>query len=75
MLYEEKIKRLKAMLEVAVEQGVMIFQNERPASVSDIIETQMVCEDYNYVPEFIVKNTSGEIKEIWYGDIRTLKRG
>lgn len=65
---EEKIKRLRNMLEVAVEQGVSLFKDERPASVWDIVETQRVFEDYNYVPEFIVKNASGEIKEIWYGD-------
>lgn len=65
---EEKVKRLRAMLEVAVEQGVSLFKSEQPASVLDIVETQRVYEDYNYVPEFIVKNASGEIKEIWYGD-------
>lgn len=74
-MYEEKIKRLKTMLEVAVEQGVMIFQGGRPASVDDIVNVQRVCENYNYVPEFIVKNVSGEIKEIWYGDMLTCFRG
>jgi len=74
-VYEEKLKRLRTMLEVAVEQGVMIFQGGKPASVQDIVETQKVCESYNYVPEFIVKNVSGEIKEIWYGDMASFNRG
>ncbi len=63
-----KIARLRSMLEVAVEQGVALYKSEKPATVQDIVEAQRVCEDYNYVPEFIVKNSSGEIKEIWYGD-------
>lgn len=74
-MYEEKIQRLRTMLEVASEQGVMIFQGGRPASVQDIVDVQKVCESYNYVPEFIVKNVSGEIKEIWYGDMITCSRG
>ncbi len=74
-MYDEKIKRLRAMLEVAVEQGVMIFQAGKPATVQDIIDIQRVCENFNYMPEFIVKNFNGEMKEIWYGDVATLNRG
>ncbi len=57
------------MLEVAVEQGVALFKAGKPASVQDIVDVQAVCESIFYVPEFIVKNVSGEIKEIWYGDM------
>lgn len=63
------------MLEVAVEQGVVIFKAGKPASVQDIVDVQRLCENFTYVPEFIVKNVSGEIKEIWYGDMATLSRG
>jgi len=54
------------MLEVAVEQGVLIFKCGNLVSPQAIIDYQMVHEDINYIPEFIVKNTKGEIKEIWY---------
>ena len=69
----DKVERLRNMLEVAVELGVTIFQNGKPATVQDIVNVQMVYEDYNYVPEFIVKNENGEIKEIWYGNIDLTK--
>ncbi|MCR4750086.1 MAG: hypothetical protein K5877_09885 [Lachnospiraceae bacterium] len=68
MVIEERISRLKNMLDVAVEQGVLIFKSGVQVSPQDIIEEQRVHEESNYVPEFIVKNMNGEIKEIWYGN-------
>lgn len=67
MSIDEKVMRLKNMLEVAVEQGVLIFKSGIQVSPDEIINYQKVHEDLNYVPEFIVKNVNGEIKEIWYG--------
>lgn len=66
----DNTRRLKAMLEVAVEQGVLLFQGNEPATPEDIINVQIVNEDMKYMPEFIVKNDLGEIKEIWYGEVR-----
>ena len=74
-MYTEKALRLQSMLEVFIEQGVSLFQNDEPATAMDIVNMQQVYEDYNYVPQFIVKNESGEIKEIWYGDITKSNRG
>lgn len=74
-MYSEKALRLRNMLEVFIEQGGAIFQNEKPATAMDIVNTQQVYEEYTYLPEFIVKNESGEIKEIWYGDITKSNRG
>lgn len=73
----DKVERLRNMLEVAADLGIAIFQNGKPATVQDILSVQMVYEDYNYVPEFIVKSESGDIKEIWYGNIDStkIKRG
>lgn len=66
----ENTRKLKAMLEVAVEQGILLFQGNEPASPEDIINVQKVNEETRYMPEFIVKNDLGEIKEIWYGEVR-----
>lgn len=65
-MQSEKIRKLKNMLDVAAKQGVKIYQGERLATPDDIVRIQCVCEDYNYVPDFIVKDSTGEIKEIWY---------
>lgn len=73
-MYSEKVQRLKTMLEVAAEQGVRIFQGDEPATPEDIVHMQCVYEDYNYVPEFIVKDASGEIKEIWYAETIRVKK-
>lgn len=67
-MYSEKAQRLKNMLDVASNQGVLIFQGGEPATPDDIARVQCVYEDYNYIPEFVVKDTSGEIKEIWYAE-------
>lgn len=67
-MYSEKALRLKNMLDVAMQQGVQIFQGGEPATPDDIARMQCVYEDYNYIPEFVVKDSSGEIKEIWYAE-------
>lgn len=61
-----KAAKLRKMLEVAVEQGVLIFQDEKPATPEEVARVQCVNEEYTYLPDFIVKDKSGEIKEIWY---------
>ena len=67
MSSEEKSQRLQTMLEVAVEQDIKLFKGGVPASPQEIVDVQRVHEDMNYIPEFIVKNVKGEIKEILYG--------
>jgi len=69
MSVEERTQRLLNMLEVAVEQGVKLFKCGAPASPIEIANVQRVHEDLYYVPEFIVKNDNGEIKEIWYENV------
>lgn len=64
------VESLKAMLDVAVEQGVTLYQGTQEASVEDILNVQRVYEGVRYMPDFIVKNELGEIKEIWYGEVR-----
>lgn len=67
-----KISRLRAMLEVASEQGVELYQHERKVTVDEIINSSYVKEASEYYPDFIVKNEFGDIKEIWYGEVRTV---
>ena len=66
---QEKAIRLRNMLEIAVEQGVRLFQKEKPATPLEIARVQGVNEECIYMPEFIVKDNTGEIKEIWYSGI------
>lgn len=67
-----KISRLRAMLEVASEQGVELYQHERKVTVDEIMNSSYVKEASEYYPDFIVKNEFGDIKEIWYGEVRTV---
>ena len=66
----DNTSRLKAMLEVAVEQGIKLYQGTTEATIEDILRVQRVNDSARYMPEFIVKNDMGEIKEIWYGEVR-----
>lgn len=68
----EQIRKLKAMLEVAEEQGIDIYQGGKKVSPEDITNSNYVNEASTYMPEFLVKNESGEIKEIWYGEVRKI---
>ena len=63
---QSKTQKLKDMLEVAAEQGILIYQGKKLATPDDIVRTQQIFEETTYFPDFIVKNSSGEIKEIWY---------
>jgi len=69
---KEQIEKLKNMLEVATEQGIDIYQGDRRVTAEDIINSSYVNEANNYMPDFLVKNESGEIKEIWYGEVRKI---
>lgn len=63
---ETKTDKLKKMLDVAVKQGVLLYQAEKPATPEEVARVQCVNEEYTYLPDFIVKDKVGEIKEIWY---------
>ncbi|MDD7050332.1 MAG: hypothetical protein PUI41_05365 [Lachnospiraceae bacterium] len=60
-------KYVKA-LEAAASEGVLIYQGEQPASPQDIAHTIWVREEMAYIPEFIVMDEEGQLKEIWYGN-------
>ena len=60
-------KYVKA-LEAAASEGVLIYQGEQPASPQDIAHTLWVREEMAYIPEFIVMDEAGQLKEIWYGN-------
>lgn len=63
-----KSEKLKAALEDAKNQGVLIYQGNRLATPEEIACVQWVNEEANYSPEFIVKNELGDLKEIWFGE-------
>ncbi|MGN0307002.1 MAG: hypothetical protein ACI4DN_02175 [Lachnospiraceae bacterium] len=56
------VKDLKA----AAEEGVLIYQGDKEVSVADIAHTAWVKEDMAYIPDFIVVDEKGRLKEIWY---------
>ncbi len=63
-----KSEKLKQALEAAKNQGVLIYQGNRLATPAEIACTQWVNEEINYLPEFIVKNELGDLKEIWFSE-------
>lgn len=42
-------------------KGVLLYQNEKLIQPWDLVQ-----EEINYMPEFIVVDEKGELKEIWY---------
>lgn len=71
-----KERRLKLLedLEKASEEGVLIYQEEKLATPTDIVKYSWVREDMPYMPDFIVVDEAGKLKEIWYGKGRNNKR-
>lgn len=55
-------------LEVAASEGVLIYQGDKPVSPQDIVHTVWVREEMAYIPDFIVMDEKGQLKEIWYGN-------
>lgn len=42
-------------------RGVLLYQNDKLVEPWDLVQEEM-----NYMPEFIVVDEKGELKEIWY---------
>lgn len=67
-----KTQRLKEELDDAVKKGVLIYQDGRRSTPEEIVYQQWMHEESAYLPEFIVKDEMGEVKEIWYGETKPL---
>lgn len=63
--YSDEILR---SLQKVSEEGVLLYKEEKLASPSDIAEVSGVREDAFYNLEFIVKDESGKVKEMWFGN-------
>lgn len=64
---EKHSHQLYKELKEASRNGVLIYQGSEQVSPEDIAHTHWVREDMAYVPDFIVMDEAGELKEIWYG--------
>ena len=53
-------------MQSASRDGVLIYQGDRVASLEEISHTHWVREEMAYVPDFIVLDEQGEVKEIWF---------
>jgi hypothetical protein len=60
-------QKLLKDLEKVSKEGVLIYQGDRLSSPEEVACTTMVREDNPYVPDFIVLDETGQLKEIWYG--------
>lgn len=64
---EKESQKLARELKAASDQGVLIYQGGKLASPEDIAYSLCVREKMAYMPEFIVMDEEGRLKEIWYG--------
>ncbi|MBQ9991219.1 MAG: hypothetical protein IJP31_09825 [Lachnospiraceae bacterium] len=62
-------------LEAAANDGVLIYQGDKEVSAEDISRMVWVREEMAYIPDFIVLDETGHLKEIWYGDNKNEKNG
>ena len=60
-------------LEAAANSGVLIYQGEKEVSAQDIAHMVWVREEMAYIPDFIVLDEDGRLKEIWYEDDKEKK--
>ena len=65
---EEKKRLLQTMMDEAVRLDIPIFKRNRNVSPKEILDAQIVNEDCDYRPEFLVMDDDGNISEIWYED-------
>lgn len=61
-------KKLLKKLEKASEDGVLIYKEDKLVSPEEIVNVPWVREEMSYVPDFIVVDEEGKLKEIWYGN-------
>lgn len=61
-------KILLKKLEKASKEGVLIYKEDKLSSPQEIVNTLWVHEEMSYVPDFIVVDEDGKVKEIWYGN-------
>lgn len=62
-------QKLKVDLEYAVDQGARLYKSGQPATPADIAYKQLIREDSEYLPDFVVMDEGGTITEIWYGEV------
>ena len=60
----EVLKRLQRVSE----EGVLLYKEEKLASPADIAKVSGVKEDAFYNLEFIVKDDTGKVREMWFGN-------
>ena len=65
---EKRSQKLYQKLEEASREGVLIYRGEKLSSPEEIAATHWVREEMAYVPEFIVLDENGKLKEVWYGN-------
>ncbi len=70
---KKKSLELVRNLEAISNQGVLLYREERLATPGEIAKEMCVCEDMDYMPEFIVIDEEGRLKEVWYGSHASCK--
>lgn len=69
----ERSIQLYLYLAKASEQGVLLYKGNRLSTPIELMGVQSVREEFEYNPEFIVKDEEGAIKEIWFPDDEELE--
>jgi hypothetical protein len=67
MHLQSRAKTLQNVLECAADGGVILYRGNHLATPGEIAKVQQVNEKQRYIPEFVVKDKDGNLKEIWYG--------
>ncbi len=63
---DAKSRRLQDQLEVASKDGTLIYLAGKLSTPEEIAQSRSVCEEITYMPEFVVVDESGVLKEVWY---------
>lgn len=61
-------KEVLRRLQRVSEEGVLLYKEEKLASPADIAKVSGVREDAFYNLEFIVKDETGKVREMWFGN-------
>lgn len=63
---DAKSRRLQEQLEEVSKDGTLIYLEGKISTPEAIAKSRSVCEEITYMPEFVVVDESGVLKEIWY---------
>jgi hypothetical protein len=63
---DAKSRKLQNRLEEVSREGALMYLDGKLSSPEEIAKSRSVCEEITYMPDFVVIDEGGNLKEVWY---------